>query len=666
MGFRYRRSTKIGPFRINFSKRGVGWSVGTKGYRYTKKAGGGTRHTFKTPIKGLTYVTETSSKSSKKNHTVSNQRSSVPSNKNQTIAFFLCFFGGYFGLHQFYSGRVGMGILYLFTAGFCGVMWIVDICRILAGSFYDSYGCPIVNNAVFQNIGRLFTWIVGCVGSLINNIRNKKPEKSVDTSSAIVMPTNVNTQDVDNSAHLTDVDKKVVLDEESATGFSVNTAIKNSILTRQWPVKPNSIFDKFANWIDQKFFGSDYHLTTEKTMIVALCTNVTGLYRLYAGRKISAIIGWILLLFSFITRDYLLMFVIPWMLIDLVRIFFGNYGRLKTNSRFSFKKFSAMISYKLRLKYKIIFGSVSVALAAFILIAIPSSSYYNSINTNAKNNVTTVSNSDHNIISNSDTTTLPVATKNDNTTNDTTQSTTQSTTKTTESDVVELNAIQKFVNIYNQNAKEKITDLKTIDIHDEDGGHYRTEFRLSAFKNADAMTGIIGKNSVDIIICHNYLSEDIRFYLTTDSLDDAVAFSDITMQIFDNTLTKENIQTVNENLADERSSFVNHITYFFSRGQKTLFIECTSVDFDKVYEESASTKITQAAFTPPDEVSSEETSSEVEKKKYKIVLNKKTKVYHLNCNCSSALKIKKKNKKVVTSTIEDVEAKGYRACKRCS
>ena len=126
------------------------------------------------------------------------------------------------------------------------------------------------------------------------------------------------------------------------------------------------------------------------------------------------------------------------------------------------------------------------------------------------------------------------------------------------------------------------------------------------------------------------------------------------------------IQTVNENLADERSSFVNHITYFFSRGQKTLFIECTSVDFDKVYEESASTKITQAAFTPPDEVSSEETSSEVEKKKYKIVLNKKTKVYHLNCNCSSALKIKKKNKKVVTSTIEDVEAKGYRACKRCS
>ena len=407
-------------------------------------------------------------------------------------------------------------------------------------------------------------------------------------------------------------------------------------------------------------------MTTEKTMIVALCTNVTGLYRLYAGRKISAIIGWILLLFSFITRDYLLMFVIPWMLIDLVRIFFGNYGRLKTNSRFSFKKFSAMISYKLRLKYKIIFGSVSVALAAFILIAIPSSSYYNSINTNAKNNVTTVSNSDHNIISNSDTTTLPVATKNDNTTNDTTQSTTQSTTKTTESDVVELNAIQKFVNIYNQNAKEKITDLKTIDIHDEDGGHYRTEFRLSAFKNADAMTGIIGKNSVDIIICHNYLSEDIRFYLTTDSLDDAVAFSDITMQIFDNTLTKENIQTVNENLADERSSFVNHITYFFSRGQKTLFIECTSVDFDKVFEESASTKITQAAFTPPDEVSSEETSSEVEKKKYKIVLNKKTKVYHLNCNCSSALKIKKKNKKVVTSTIEDVEAKGYRACKRCS
>ena len=186
-----------------------------------------------------------------------------------------------------------------------------------------------------------------------------------------------------------------------------------------------------------------------------------------------------------------------------------------------------MITYKLRLKYKIIFSSVSVALAAFILLVIPNSSYYNSINNNANSKVTIVSNSDHTIISKSDTKTLPVAKENDKSIKDTTQTTTQSTTKVTASDVVELNAIEKFVNIYNQNAKEKITNLTTIDIHDENGGHYRTEFRLLAFENADAMTGVIGTNSLDIIICHRYFSDAIRFYLTTDSLDDAVAFSDI-------------------------------------------------------------------------------------------------------------------------------------------
>lgn len=66
MGFRFRKSVKAGPFRINFSKSGVGYSVGTKGFRYTKKAGGGTRTTYSIPGTGLSYVTETSGKSSQK------------------------------------------------------------------------------------------------------------------------------------------------------------------------------------------------------------------------------------------------------------------------------------------------------------------------------------------------------------------------------------------------------------------------------------------------------------------------------------------------------------------------------------------------------------------------------------------------------------------------
>lgn len=56
MGFRFRKSFKAGPFRLNISKNGVGWSAGVPGFRYTKKAGGGSRTTYSLPGTGLSYV----------------------------------------------------------------------------------------------------------------------------------------------------------------------------------------------------------------------------------------------------------------------------------------------------------------------------------------------------------------------------------------------------------------------------------------------------------------------------------------------------------------------------------------------------------------------------------------------------------------------------------
>ncbi|APC82155.1 hypothetical protein NPD12_3738 (plasmid) [Clostridium botulinum] len=56
MGFRFRKSVKIGPFRINFSKSGVGYSVGSKGYRVTKRADGRIQETYSVPGTGVSYV----------------------------------------------------------------------------------------------------------------------------------------------------------------------------------------------------------------------------------------------------------------------------------------------------------------------------------------------------------------------------------------------------------------------------------------------------------------------------------------------------------------------------------------------------------------------------------------------------------------------------------
>lgn len=51
--------------------------------------------------------------------------------KNKWVAFFLCLFLGAFGAHKFYEGKIGMGILYLFTGGLCCIGAIVDLIVIL-------------------------------------------------------------------------------------------------------------------------------------------------------------------------------------------------------------------------------------------------------------------------------------------------------------------------------------------------------------------------------------------------------------------------------------------------------------------------------------------------------------------------------------------------------
>lgn len=51
--------------------------------------------------------------------------------KSKWVAFFLCLFLGYFGIHKFYEGKVGMGILYLCTAGLFVFGVIVDLIAIL-------------------------------------------------------------------------------------------------------------------------------------------------------------------------------------------------------------------------------------------------------------------------------------------------------------------------------------------------------------------------------------------------------------------------------------------------------------------------------------------------------------------------------------------------------
>ena len=59
------------------------------------------------------------------------------SDKNRTVALLLCIFLGVLGIHRFYVGKVGTGILWLLTGGLCGIGTLVDMILIIVGSFKD-------------------------------------------------------------------------------------------------------------------------------------------------------------------------------------------------------------------------------------------------------------------------------------------------------------------------------------------------------------------------------------------------------------------------------------------------------------------------------------------------------------------------------------------------
>ncbi len=63
--------------------------------------------------------------------------------KSRWAAFFLCLFLGAIGIHRFYAGKVGTGILYLFTGGLFGIGALVDLIVIATGSFKDGNGLPM-------------------------------------------------------------------------------------------------------------------------------------------------------------------------------------------------------------------------------------------------------------------------------------------------------------------------------------------------------------------------------------------------------------------------------------------------------------------------------------------------------------------------------------------
>lgn len=162
MGFRFRKSIGAGPFRMNLSKSGIGYSVGTKGFRVTKKASGGIRTTASIPGTGISYTQDYGNKSkfsknvpiepaqSLETQNYTWDESNAPIDPGRIIDLLLCLFLGWAGAHKFYRKQKKLGFLYLFTFGLFIFGWWGDAIQMLFQIFGKKKGAPL---STLQKVG---------------------------------------------------------------------------------------------------------------------------------------------------------------------------------------------------------------------------------------------------------------------------------------------------------------------------------------------------------------------------------------------------------------------------------------------------------------------------------------------------------------------------------
>lgn len=89
--------------------------------------------------------------------------------KSYTATLLLSFFLGILGIHRFYTGYIGLGIIQLLTLGGCGLWTLIDFISICFNNYKEANGQELEDyNKVLGQVFFWF-WLVLTVLAFISN-----------------------------------------------------------------------------------------------------------------------------------------------------------------------------------------------------------------------------------------------------------------------------------------------------------------------------------------------------------------------------------------------------------------------------------------------------------------------------------------------------------------
>ena len=135
-------------------------------------------------------------------------------------------------------------------------------------------------------------------------------------------------------------------------------------------------------------------------------------------------------------------------------------------------------------------------------------------------------------------------------------------------DVTLNNYITDAVSKYNSQATEQLVFVEDFTPSNKESGHYRTEFRLTAYKDAVGKSYVLGDKVVDIIASQTIFGEiNCRVYTNDTSLDQVIALLKGFSPILDEELTADELQKTIDDVSTKKTAN----GYYFGELGITLF-----------------------------------------------------------------------------------------------